>query len=71
MNLWHYLWPWSKERKQRAKKAREVEARFMEQLKEAEARQDNLKEAVERLREERRKRSTGVHLPFPSHPVLS
>ena len=58
MSIWSYLWPWSKERQERAERARQVEERFQEQLKEAEKRQFNLQAAVETIREQRELRET-------------
>jgi hypothetical protein len=66
MSIWHYIWPWSKE----AAKARKVQERFEQQLKEAESRQDCLLAAVDRLREEREKRQSALRLTMPSSPIL-
>lgn len=70
MSLWHYLWPWSQERKDRVEKEREIEERFQKQLEEAEERQENLKAAADKIREEREKRQTSVRMPFHSQPIL-
>ena len=58
MTLWSYLWPWSKERQERAEKSRQIEERFQAQLKEAEKRQFNLRAAVDTIRGDRERRET-------------
>ena len=69
MSIWHYVWPWSQEHKERAAKAREVDERFQKQLEEAELRQESLKAAVEKIREDRQNRQTRA--PLHSHPILT
>ena len=70
MTLWSYLWPWSKERQERAEKAKQVEKRFQAQLKEAERRQFNLKAAVDTIREERKRRETQSQRTPSIDPVM-
>lgn len=69
MNLWHYLWPWSQQRKDRANKEREVEQRFQQQLKEAKQRQESLKVAADKIRQEREGRQSGATFRSPPHPT--
>jgi len=70
MSLWSYLWPWSRERQERAERAKQVEKRFQAQLKEAEKRQFNLQAAVETIREDRERRETESQRRPSMDPVL-
>jgi hypothetical protein len=79
MSIWHYLWPWGQQHKDRAEEERKIEKLFQKQLEVAGNRQkslkeaaDSLKEATERVREERERenRSSGVRVPLNSQPVL-
>lgn len=56
--LWSYLWPWSKARRERLRRVKQVEERFQAQLREAEARQFDLQTAVSTIREQREHRQT-------------
>lgn len=66
MTWFQYIWPWSKERREQAARAKEIEERFQAQLNEAEQRQENLKAAVDKIREGREKREEAQSQRAPS-----
>lgn len=70
MSIWSYLWPWSQKRRDRVEKQKEIERQFQQQLETAVVRQKSLKDATDRIREDREKRQTKVRVPYHSQPLL-
>ncbi len=65
MSIWSYIWPWSRKHQDRKK----IEQLYQKQLETAVDRQRSLKDATEKIREDRERRRK-VRVPLQSQPIL-
>lgn len=74
MNWLDYLWPFGDRRRERMAREQEVEKSFKRQLEEAQKRQGDIQDIVEKLKkeqEDRRQAERNRRRTFPSFPTMT